>query len=627
MRTLPRSVAGGGLALTFGMFTGCTNTEGILLHFDGPIAAAVLPGGTSVFDEPVGLIANQRSGQIVPVDLKAGRLLTLSKSASFLRAPSLPTGSSRLLGDVEVYLGPDGATTVWATDTGGPSVLRLPWYALDGEGEPVLTTVTTSGRGFVDVDASGDDVSVFDVAARDGFATTEDWEISFDGTRWWADGSASGPQTVEPKVDAPYWTDGGELGFTISGVATAGDRIEIHTETGLVETPVDQVIIDLVVVGDEVWGSYSDATGGGLMGWNATTGELERAVRFSTGTGAGRMALGEIDGKAVLFVADTRLPEVHQVDVETALETATIPTAAPVVDVAYSAGLDMEGVGYTHLFIAPVGLSRLDVYDPVAREPVDPNPLTVETDGVPLGSPISGIAASIGSVWQQKVTAWGARPRVPAIAVATADGYVFQIDASSGCGVTDFRGAHGPNQLWSSSDAYASIDDIGTASDSAMWIDADSGEQATFSTCGGVTQSETWTITYDSATTSWEVSGSHSGLQEKHAYDDVRYLNDDGAVSFLIVSGASPATDGDQFFLAVSSGLLAIKGVDSTLDGTVDTALQFPGRPAAFQYEVGPTGGGWDEVDRREMMLLPVTDSDTAARIELDGGKSEVEWL
>ncbi|MSP56890.1 MAG: hypothetical protein EXR69_14995 [Myxococcales bacterium] len=626
MRPLPQRVYGRAVTLALTFLSGCNTTEGILLHFDGPIAAAVLSGGTSVFDEPVGLIANQRSGLIVPVDLKAGRLLTLSKSASFLRTPSLPTGSSRLLGDVEVYLGPDGSTTVWATDTGGPSVLRLPWYALDDGGEPVLTPVTTSGRGFVDADASGDDVLVLDVSARDGFATTEDWGISFDGTRWWVEGTASGPQTVEPRVDVPYWTDGGELGFTISGVATAGDRIEIHTETGLVETPVDHPIIDLVVVGDEVWGSYSDETGSGLMGWDATTGDLRRTVRFSSGTGAGRMALGEIAGRAVLFVADTRLPMVHQVDVETAVDDATIPAAAPVVDVAYSAGLDMSGAAYTHLFIAPVGLSRLDVYDPVAGAPVDPNPLTVETDGVPLGSPVSGIAASVGSVWQQKVTSSGARPRVPAIAVATGDGYVFQIDASTGCGVTDFRGAHGPNQLWSSSDGYASIDDIGAASDSAMWIDADSGEQASFSTCGGVTQSETWTITYDSATTSWEVSGSHSGLQEKHAYDDVRYLNDDGAVSFLIVSGALPATDGDQFFLAVSSGLLAIKGVDSNLDGTVDTALQFPGRPTAFQYEVGPTGGGWDEVDRREMMLLPVTDADTAARIELDGGKAEVEW-
>ncbi len=614
------------LVLLAGLGSGCTTNTGILLHFDGPIAAAIIPGGASIFDEPVGLVANQHSGEIVPLDLEEGRLLTLSKTASFLHTPMLPTGQNRLLGDVEVYVAADGATTVWATDTSGPSVLHLPWYAVDADGLPVLTTPTTSGRGFVDADGSGDTASLSNVEARDGFATTEDWTISYDGTRWWVEGTASGPQSSEPLADTAYWTDNGELGFTISGSATAGDRFEVHTDNGLVETPTDEPIVDLAVVGDEVWGSYSDATASGLIGWDAVTGDVRRTVRFGVGSGAGRMTTANIDGKDVLFVADTRLAQVHEVDVATALETATIPAAAPVVDVAYSAGLDVEGNPYTHLFVAPVGLSRVDVYDPVAGLAVDPNPLTLAADGVNIGSPISGLAASIGSVWQQKLTTWGARPRVPTIAVATADGYVFQLDASTGCAETDLRGPHGPNQLWLTTDQYAVVNDVGPISDSALWVDADSGEQAAFPDCGGITQSETWTITYDSGLNSWSVTGSHSGLQARRAYDDVRYISDEGGISFLVVSGSQPATDGDQFYLTVSAGLLAIKGVDTTLDGTVDSALQFPGRPAAYETNVGATGGGWDAVDRREDVLLPMTDADAAARIELDPGKSEVEW-
>ncbi len=606
--------------------TGCNNLEPILLHFDGPIAAAVIPGGESVFDDPVGLVANQRSGLIVPLDLKQGRLLTMSMTASFLRAPSLATGRDRLLGDVEVYVNAEGSTTVWATDTSTPSVLRMPWYTVDPQGAPALTSAETGGAGFVDVDGSGDNASVVNVEARDGFATTEDWTISYDGTRWWAEGTASGPQTTEPVVDVPYWSDYGELGFTIQGSASAGDRFEIHTETGLVETLTDAVIIDLAIVGDEVWGSYSDDTGSGLIAWAAETGEVTRTVRFGSDTGAGRMTYANVAGVDTLFVADTRLGQVHRVDVATAIEGALIPAAAPVLDVAYSAGEDMLGVPFTHLFVAPLGLLRVDVYDPVADLAVDPNPYTAEVEGVYLGSPISGIAASVDSVWQQKETSWGALPRVPAVAVATADGYVFQLDGSTGCAVTDLRGPHGPNQLWSTSDAYASLDDIGIASSSALWIDSSSGEQAAFSTCGGVVQTETWTITYDSSALNWVVDGSISGLQSGRASEDVRYLTDDGGVSFLLVSGPLPPTEGDQFRLLVDAGLLTIKAVDTDYDGTVDSPLSFPGRPAAFNYIAGPTGGGWDLTDRREMMLLPVIDDDSAVRIELDGGKAEVKW-
>ena len=34
--------------LLLSLLTGCKDTEGILLHFDGPIAAAIVPGGSSI---------------------------------------------------------------------------------------------------------------------------------------------------------------------------------------------------------------------------------------------------------------------------------------------------------------------------------------------------------------------------------------------------------------------------------------------------------------------------------------------------------------------------------------------------------------------------------------------------
>lgn len=614
------------LSLALSSLVGCSDPTGILLHFDGPIAAAVIPGGASVFDEPVGIVANQRSGTIVPLDLKSGRILTLSNAASFLRTPSLATGADRLLGDVEVYVDADGSTMVWATDTAHSSVLWMPWFAVDEDGQPVLQPAVAGGSGFIDIDASGDDAALFDVGVRDGFTTTEDWSVSYDGARWWVEGSASGPQTKEPMSDVEYWTDHGELGFTLSGSATAGDRFDIRTDTGLVETATDAIVSDLLIADGIVYGSYSDASGSGLWAWDAVTGAPLPGVRFESGSGAGRMVLADVSGVNTLYVSDSRLPQVHRVNLDTLQVAEAIPAAAAVLDVAVSSGVSEAGVSFAHLFVAPLGLLRVDVYDLYAELPVDPNPITPEIEGVFLGSPVSGLAASIGSVWQQRETTWGARPRVPVVAVSTGDGYLFQLDSSTGCAVVDLRGPHGPNQVWDTTVSYASLNDLGATSDVSLWIDSYSGEQASFSTCGGVTVTETWTITFDSGSATWTVDGSHSGMQMGRAQSDVRYLSDSGSVSFLIVSGGLPPTDGDQFLLSVDAGLLTVKGVDTNQDTTTDAALVFPGRPAAFEYLAGPTGGGWDDTERREGMLLPLTNSDAAARIDLDAGRSEVLW-
>jgi hypothetical protein len=57
-----------------------------------------------------------------------------------------------------------------------------------------------------------------------------------------------------------------------------------------------------------------------------------------------------------------------------------------------------------------------------------------------------------------------------------------------------------------------------------------------------------------------------------------------------------------------------------------EASWQLPARPTTFSYLAGPTGGGWDQVDVKEMAILPVQNNDEAARIYLDSGKSEVNW-
>ena len=72
--------------------------------------------------------------------------------------------------------------------------------------------------------------------------------------------------------------------------------------------------------------------------------------------------------------------------------------------------------------------------------------------------------------------------------------------------------------------------------------------------------------------------------------------------------------------------MAAVVGTDSNEDDQVDHPWEFPGRPAAFDYLSGPTGGGWDKVDRREFVLLPVENSDIVVRVSLDDAKGNTFW-
>jgi len=149
------------------------------------------------------------------------------------------------------------------------------------------------------------------------------------------------------------------------------------------------------------------------------------------------------------------------------------------------------------------------------------------------------------------------------------------------------------------------------------------------SPCGGVALGESWTVTYQGATLDWSVEGTLSGLQAARARSDERYLSDDGAISFVIASGARPATDGDSFTFTIDRGLSVVRCSDVDGDsacGTNDTAWDFPGRPATFETLNGPVGGGWDAVDRRQYGLLPVTLSDLVARVRLEAGDADVRW-
>ena len=57
-----------------------------------------------------------------------------------------------------------------------------------------------------------------------------------------------------------------------------------------------------------------------------------------------------------------------------------------------------------------------------------------------------------------------------------------------------------------------------------------------------------------------------------------------------------------------------------------DKTFTAPGRPVAFETDNGPSGGGWDAVDLRQYVLLPVTNSDFVDRVWLDEAQTYTFW-
>jgi hypothetical protein len=614
---------------------GCSEgLDRIPTHFDGPIAAAVLPADEGPWEVPAGFVANSRNGTIVPLDLKMGRLLTDDPTASFLRSAAIATGEARLLSDVAVVAGPDGSVTVWTIDSAFGQLLRAPYVlSVDEDGFPVEPEPTATDPVFVDADSSGDAPTISDLELRAGFTTTEDWSIEYDGSHWWAKGSRSGQQGKEPFSDHRYRSDNREVEFDLAGSATAGDRFEFSTATGIREFTFDGALPTAIHAQDgRVYVSVASDPGRVVV-YDGITGEVVGTLELGShalglGSQPARMS-GAPDGR--LFIADAALAQVWVVRFDLDLDPATaaievIPVAAPAIDVAWQGGYDRYDEPFDHLFVAPVAALRVDVWDLTTSTWLDPNPLTQDAAGVILGAPITGLAASVGNVSLPRETTFGALPSVPTVAVATADGFVYMLEGSDGCGVFDATGPYGENTRTDDSGAIEiRLADQGDTSDSILWTDDSTGFQVVASTCGGVARSETWYVQYDSATLSWEVEGTLSGVQMARAYDGERYLSDNGAISFTIGSGPLPPTQGDRFEFKVDDGLRVFRGSDENEDGDV-VAWEFPGRPVGFETITGPTGGGWDPVDRRQFMLLPVVNTDLAARLHLDAGKAEVLW-
>jgi len=599
---------------------GCDDETGDIPWFDGPVGAAVLdPSDGGPFDEPVGFVANSRNGTIVPIDVKHVTLLTDQPGAPFLLPRQIATGDERELDQLAVYVDDVGDVNLYASDLANRVLVKAE-YLTAGDPYPDRVEPSSSEPVFVDADSSGDAPTLSDVELRVGWTTTEDWSVEYDGSRWWAKGTRSGQQHAEPVAGEDYCTDRRELCFTLEGTATEGDRFELSTDAGVSEFDLGGDILglaripdtDLLVAG--VWDVESRA--GSLVFFDLATDTVAGSLPVDGGGQPWRFAFGD----GVIYAADAQLPVLHEITLNaddpsaSALGALELPAPASAVTLA-------ESTSGPRLFIGLSQIDRVDVYDLTTDAWMDVNHFDDEVAGLYVHSRVVGLAAAPDPVRLQQETAWGARIEAPVVAMTTEAGELLMIDADTGCLA---QAEEGPTLVATSAGEYVPFTDVGPTSAPAFLVDDATNAPVTINPCGGVARTESWSVIYDGLTGGWTVKGTLSDDQEREAYEETRYVSDDAAVSFTILNGATPPTNGDTFAFSVDDGVLRVDSIETSSNSS--TKLYMPAAPIIFQTDNGPTGGGWDVLDRRTYALVPVTNSNLVMRTRLSSWDVEVVW-
>ena len=601
------------------LLTGCADEISGNIIFDGPYHSAVLHDG-GPYESAVGFVANTRSGTIVPLDLKHGTLLSDNIGAPFMLPRVVATGDQRQLSEIAVWSPTPETITVFAIDLNYRKLIEAP-YIIGMEGGPQVVAPTASEPEFFDEDGSGDSATLENLEVRAGATTTESWDLTFDGEQWWATGSRSGRQSQPISPNVRYQSDNLELAFTITGSASVGDAIRLTTDNQLIEhdlvgmplameTVPDTSLLAIAMWGEEAghgWVSLFDM---------ASSAELSRV---DLPDGSQPMSL-DVATDGTVYVGDAQRAAFYIIDVDAESGTSSlreeIATAGPLTDLEHVT----DGETYDHLFIAPATLNRVDLYDLQSGTWRDVNPFDDVVGGINLRSPVIGLAATPEPIGLQDLTEFGARIEKYAVALTTLSGAVTLLEADTGCRATTLEG---PTAYQDTISEYT-FNNVGNSSNPTLYTDDATGYAITASGCGGVLLAESWTLTFDGTEGNWTVEGSLSGLQNNRAWEDTRYVSDDGALSFTILAGSLPSTDSDTFSFSTTNGLLQI---GSYLDPTNSArVLEIPAPPTVFQYVSGPTGGGWDELQRRTYLLQPVLNSNVVLRIRMDTWDVETYW-
>lgn len=610
------------LSLMLALAAGCENDpfyQGVL---DLPTAATVLhPEVGGPFNEPIAFVGNGHGGLISLLALKQGRFLSDSTVASFLTAPPLATGQARLIRSMAVHAPTESQIDLYVGDKAYQHLLKVPYMTgQEADGTVVRPSTTAGSVRFVDADSSGDNPTLAQLVAHTGRVSTEDWRVERDNGYWVVQGSRSGRLTAKALSGLSYMGDNNSLSFTVFGNATDGDYFEFSTDNGLEEIEVggsplalsmapDQSLLAMIVAGED----------GTSLSWlDPTTDTVTHHTLFSAEASPYRLSWSE-DGQT-LWVADSASPNLWEI----ALGEPTIATAHPlpwpIHDVA-----ELNSELGRNVYVAPVNGESVWLYDPDALSLVDLNPWTDAVDGHWFPSPIMGIESMHAAYRFPEADESSVHRYGRSVAVSLQAGGIVFLDEETGCMIRDGEGPR--TQL---SGSYGVSDDYetnfeGSGGAALLTENAVESRHVIVNSCAGVAQTELWTLRYGQVQQAWEVDGSLSGVQQELAYEDERYVSDNGEVSFVIRAGMNPSQDGWMMQFRVFDGVLAAKG-DNDGDNQRDVRMEIPSDPIYFHYRVGADGNGWKKVDDRPFVLVLGQASNLAGRVDPQSAQIEISW-
>jgi hypothetical protein len=587
--------------------------------FDEPSRASILPSTEETgWKSSLGFIANRRSGKIVPLDLERNSAFSDQFSAPFLRPRGVATGAGRSLEDLVAFAPSNDRISLYALDTRSQKLLQVP-YIEEMLPEPQLITPTASEINFVDSDQSGDSPTLQDLKLQTGATTTEDWTITYQRGEWLVQGSRSALQEFQATTGTEYISGQEEIQFTISGTASEGDYFEFSTETGLVEHDLGGTPLEMLSISDPfllISVFDTETSRSWLSLFNMIQNQEIGRWEAPEGVQLGRMAQQD----ETIFITDTQNPQIIEFSIT--LDDFAASTAETISAISVVHDLEiLETQTYSHLFAALATEQRIDVFDLDTREWKQVNPYEELRGGTRLYSPVVGISKTPRAIQLQSTSDFNAPEIDHAIIASLFDGTVVMLEGETGCVAT----IPGGSSIDISGISFGTIEfkDTGVLSNPEVYVN-DAGMMLSTSNCGGVLLDEDWTVLYNGTTGYWTVEGSRSGEQETLAHLDKRYRSDNGAFSFLLLSGNYPATDGDFFTFSTRANTLSLQSV-LLPSGTRSEALELPAPPEVYQkFESGDDG--WIDLDGEVYALIPISNSDTVIRLNLETWATEMVW-
>lgn len=644
-------------ALVAAPVTGCKEVLPYEGAFDVPIAAGILTTEDGPFTEPVGFVANAHGGQINQLALKQGRFLTDDSTASFLRTNPLPTGSARLLTSAAAWAEPDSERIfVFAGDKAYKTLIRVPYVVRVGrDGFPIEGWLDpTSGEEFnrprvSEIISSGSAKINGRPVAKHGYTTTEDWELEFDGQVWWVTGSRSGLQRDPAFPGEEFQGARRNITFTVAAKPKPlqGDTLFFKTDNGLIEYDVGGSPLYVSMSADHttlamiVHDAIIDRP---VVRWfDPIAEEVTSTVPLPTDASPSRLTWAP-DGSAI-YTADTtrnafwEIPVDGGAPIEHAMPWPTIDVAVldplPADDTTATtsttpvdgttAEVDAHRLAAATAYVVPFDARSVWLVDLATDELVDVNDSVPGVQGMFMGSAVQGIEAVQTEHRYQELNDEEERLLGRSVAVSLHSGRVVFMEPGTGCLLRDEFGPRTNLQGQFGSTADFETNFINATFGPFLEQNGLNSRHVLVNPCAGIAREETWTIRFDQNRNGWNVRGAISGEQQAVAFEDERYVSDDGSVSFVVRSGGTPSEDGWLITFSVTEGALSANG-DAQGDGAREFNVAMAGDPIFFDYVAGYENKSKNLKTHRAMLLVPAEAANSVGRVNPEIGAFEAFW-